>query len=138
MNLSQILSEKSMDMLKSVKADIDYRESKEHNEMVERINQRKREYYFENGFKNRQELIDYVKGGNKIVRSEFEGYMRLCPEKGENVVLNLRETYDEHSDIPMGMECKYMTWDEFVKWTEWMDEPRNKEQGYIDYWIKEK
>lgn len=138
MNLQQILSEQSMDLLQFVKTDIEESENKAHNEMIERTRQRKREFYLANGFKNRQELIDYVKAGNKILRSELEGYMCLCPEKGENVVVNYRMTYDENTDVPMGMEREYMTWDEFVNWTEWMDEPRNKEQGYVDYWIKEK
>lgn len=136
-NLSQILSEKSMDMLQFVKTDIEERENAAHYEMIERIKQRKREYYSAKGFKNRQELIDYVKGGNTIYRDELEGYMRLCPEKGENVVVNYRMTYDEYTDVPMGMKNEYLSWDEFVKWTEWMDEPRVKEQGYVDYWVKE-
>lgn len=132
------LSQKNLNALESVKKEIIEREEKEQNEIVKHTQQRKREYYLANGFKNRQEVIDHVKAGNKIVRTHESGYMRLCPERGENVVLNYRMSYDEHTDVPMGMETKYMTWDEFVTWTEWMDDVKTKELGYVEYWVKEK
>lgn len=137
MELSNLLNEKSLKVLNGVKENIKNNEERIHQELIEEKRQRKLEYYSAFGFKSRQELIDYVKSGNKIIRANDKGYMRLCPEKGENMVLNLRESYDEISDIPMGMECKYMTWDEFVKWTECFEDPRSKEFGYIECWVKE-
>ena len=84
-------------------------------------------------------MIDYVKAGNKLYEEETgiveRGYMLYDPKT--NKVGHYSMQYDNTCDMPLGYGWTFKTWEQFVKWTSWMDDPNHLEHGYIHYWVKD-
>lgn len=132
MELKELISTSSLDRLNQIKQEEEERYQKETERLVKESFERKRPYRFT----SRQELIDYVKAGNKLYEEDDNGHICYIPEL--KMVVHYSMQYDKECDMPLGMGNTYMTWEQFEKWTSWMD---NKEilklnHDTIPYWRK--
>lgn len=131
MELKELISSSSLDKLNKIKQEEEERYQKETERLVKESFERKRPYRFT----SRQELIDYVKAGNKLYEEDDNGHICYIPEL--KMVVHYSMQYDKDCDMPIGMGNTYMTWEKFVEWTSWMDNEDRLQQGTIPYWRKE-
>lgn len=131
MTLAEILSQSSLNNLNDIKAQEEAIREKE----AQQIHRKNIERWKKTRFTSRQELIEYVKAGNKLLEEGDNGYMFYIPERDE--VGHYSMQYDKFSDMPMGMGTTYKSWENFVKWTAWMDDDARLNDGFIPYWNRE-
>lgn len=102
---------------------------------------KEKEYLEKVGFKNREEVLDWVFSGHKLLEDNSNvcfgfdrGYMLYNKEK--DIIEHYTLMYND-IDMPIGMGIKTFSKKEFIKWTEWMEEQKDEfEKGYIPYWRK--
>lgn len=112
------------------------KEAKEKHE--KEIEQQQLEHFKKYHFKNRESVINHVLTGNKLYEEETglvpRGYFFYNKEK--DMIIHYTMKYND-VDCPLGMGYSSKTKEEWIKWTEWMDNENNKINGYIPYWEHE-
>lgn len=130
MELKELISSSALDKINKIKQEEEKQYQKETECLVKESFERKRPYRFT----SRQEVIDYVKAGNKLYEEDDGGH--ICYITELKMVVHYSMQYDKDCDMPIGMGNTYMTWEKFVEWTSWMDNEDRLQQGTIPYWRK--
>ena len=96
----------------------------------EELMESRRQRYERYGFRTRDELVSHVLGGGMIVVERgTENTLRWMQLNKERNVVEHYQPYSYYSPSKTEMSV-----DDFVKWTEWMDDDKNKVWGYVAYW----
>lgn len=129
-----MLNSKGFQALEALKEKLEAERLAEQEQLIKESEMRQKAFNEKYGFRNAEELIDYIKSGKKVV-SDFDG------DSFQMVDGAIEHIYMAYNDIdmPIGRECKYKTFADFKKWVyAVLETGRDRNYGYIPSWFKER
>lgn len=127
-----MLNSNTLQALQALKEKLEAERLAEREQLIKESEMRQKAFNEKYGFKNAEELIDYIKSGKKIV-SDCGG------DSFQMVDGAIKHIYMDDVDMPIGREYKYKTFADFKKWVyAVLETGRDRNYGYIPTWFKER
>lgn len=129
-----MLNSNTLQSLQALKEKLEAERLAEREQLIKEYEMRQKSFNEKYGFKNAEELIDYIKSGKKIVSDCGDDSFQMV----DGAIKHIYMAYND-VDMPIGREYKYKTFADFKKWVyAVLETGRDRNYGYIPTWFKER